>query len=135
MRIPKTESFIWLATVVFCLGGCGSQDTEHLARVGRKSAEKFGELTGGSHGKLANGLEALRANWDEVTLETRVTARLRWERDLEGAVIQVSANDGVVELKGTVMDLAQRQRAVRLARNTVGTVDVVDLLTEPAKLD
>ena len=64
----------------------------------------------------------------KIAPDARVSLRLRWEKDLQNLNIQVQAKDGIVELKGKVADMAQRQRAVQVARSTLGVVDVIDEL-------
>ncbi len=119
----------WLAALgCLALAGCDWQDTDRLARVGRKVDEKFHALTGGPQEKLSSGWLAMRTNWDAVTLDTRVSARLRWDKALADTPIQVSATDGVVELKGKVADLSHRQRAVEIALSTAGVTEVKDSL-------
>ena len=117
-----------LLAAALALAGCGGEDTEQLAKVARLSASKVEEMTGGAPDKVAAGLESMRASWSEPGLDARVALRLRWERDLQQATIQVQAKNGIVELKGAVRDMAQRQRAVQVARTTLGVIDVVDSL-------
>lgn len=118
-----------LACLAFFLAGCdGQEDVDRLARLGRKVVEKL-QGGPGEGGALSGPLRAVRGNWNELTLDARVSCRLRWDRDLEGASIRVRpAGAGSVELQGNVATLAQRQRAVDLARSTVGVNDVVDRL-------
>ena len=63
-----------------------------------------------------------------MTLDTRVAARLRWDKALVNHKIEVTAADGVVELKGKVGDLIQRRRAVEIAQSTAGVNEVRDSL-------
>jgi osmotically-inducible protein OsmY len=107
--------------------GCSNDDPDHLARVAKCVAAKGEGLTGDAD-KTLTGLQALQTNMDELTLDARVSARLRWDKDLAGAQIQVQARDGALEMTGTVRDLSQRRRAVDLAQSTVGTEKVVDRL-------
>ncbi len=59
--------------------------------------------------------------------------RLRWDKDMSGSDVQVrTVGPGVVELRGSVTDLAQRIRAVQLARTTEGVENVLDALTTQA---
>jgi hyperosmotically inducible protein len=58
-------------------------------------------------------------------LETKIAG----DAQLKGADIQVSARDGIVMLQGTVPNQAAKQRAVTMARQTAGVVQVVDRLT------
>jgi len=117
-----------ILTAVLCLAGCGSDDSEQLAKVARLSAAKVEDMTGGAPTKVAAGLDTMRANWNELALDVRVLLRLRWERDLQNVTIQVTAKNGIVELRGNLHDMAQRQRAVQLARTTAGVVEVMDSL-------
>lgn len=126
----KSRSRRWLPLyfgLALAAFGCNSQDTERLAKVARHLGDKLELLAGGADGRLPNW-QTLRPGMEELTLEARVSARLRWEQALEGAAIQVSVKDGNVELKGTVRDMGQRRRAVDLAGSTVGVVEVVDRL-------
>jgi osmotically-inducible protein OsmY len=118
------------ALIMFACG-CDSQDTNRLARAARCVAAKFESVTGNADDKLTAGLQAFRTDLNEMSLDTRISARLRWDKSLAGSKIQVRANGGVVELKGAVGDLAQRRRAVQLAESTVGAVQVTDLLEVP----
>jgi osmotically-inducible protein OsmY len=96
--------------------------------MARLSAAKVEEMTGGAPNKVAASLDSMRASWNELALDARVALRLRWEKDLQDATIQVQAKNGIVELSGKVADIVQRQRAVQVARATVGVADVVDSL-------
>jgi osmotically-inducible protein OsmY len=110
------------------LSGCAGDDPEGLARVARLSAAKVEELTGGAPNKVAASFDSMRANWNELALDARVSLRLRWEKDLQGTTIHVEARSGIVELRGKVKDIQQRQRAVQVAQSTTGTVEVIDSL-------
>ena len=110
------------------LAGCSNEDTEGLARVARLSAAKVEEMTGGAPNKVAASFESMRANWNELALDARVSLRLRWEKDLQSTTIQVEARNGIVEVKGKVADILQRQRAIQVAQSTTGVVEVIDSL-------
>jgi hypothetical protein len=122
----------WLLALgmVVLAAGCDGEDADRLARVGRKVNEKFHALTGGPQEKLSSGWLAMRSNFDDATLDTRVAVRLRWDKALTTASIRVNtASEGVVELKGKVTDLNQRRRAVEVAQSTAGVSEVKDSLT------
>lgn len=120
-----------LAVVLLGACGCGGEDADHLANATRLAAAKIDRLTDGAHGKLAHSVDAVRASWNDVALDARVAARLRWDKDLAGTSIQVRTLGNKVELTGAVTTLDQRQRAIHLARATVGVEDVIDGLTIP----
>ena len=126
---PARRRGRWLCLALACAAaGCG-QDADCLARVGTKSAAKLGAMTGGARARLSDGWQAVRGSVGEATLNSRVAVRLRWDKELAGADVQVqSSGPGVIRLQGTVADLAQRQRAVSLARSTQGVEAVTDEL-------
>jgi hypothetical protein len=115
--------------------GCQRADTDRLARVGHKLADKTELLSAQANNKLVTGFHTLRANLEDVGLDARVSARLRWDKALADVVIQVQVIDGHIQLSGTVPDLSMRRRAVELAESTIGVTEVVDALeittTEP----
>jgi osmotically-inducible protein OsmY len=108
--------------------GCDNQDTERLAKVGRTLAAKTEALSGGANGTLSTGWQAVRADLDEMALDARISARLRWDKNLANTQIRIHTHGGEVELLGTVADQSQRQRAVDLAGSTTGADKVTDKL-------
>jgi osmotically-inducible protein OsmY len=124
--MSKRWNLSWLGlTLLMC--GCCAQDADCLARVGRKTAARFDGLTGGARGKLSDGVQAVRAAWGETALDSRVMLRLRWDKTLADADIQVSTTGpGVIQLSGAVADAAQKSRAAELARATQGVEEVND---------
>jgi osmotically-inducible protein OsmY len=117
----------WLCLALVCAAaGCGP-DADCLARVGKKSAAQLDAVTGGARARLSDGWQAVRGSVGEAALNSRVAVRLRWDKDLAGADLQVtSPGPGVIRLQGTVADLRQRQRAVALAQSTQGVEAVTD---------
>jgi osmotically-inducible protein OsmY len=113
-----------LLLALAALAGCDGQDGERLARIGRKAVDRVQ-----ADDRLMGPLHAVGGNWNELTADARVSARLRWDKDLEGAPIQVEAvGPGDVRLSGTVATFELRQRAVGLANHTVGVRSVTDNL-------
>jgi hypothetical protein len=119
----------WPLAVIVILGlGCSDQDSACLARIGARLGTKVDMLTGGAESRLANGWKAVRANLDDMALDTRVSARLLWDKEMEGSHVQVQASDGEIILQGTVRDLVQKKRATLLSETTVGVDKVTDNL-------
>jgi hypothetical protein len=118
-----------LLAILVILSGCNRQDTDRLARVGRKGLARaetcLGTLAASLPGGWPGRLDGLT---DAAGLDLRVSARLRWEKTLAEAPIEVQAVGAVVELRGKVQDLAQRRRAVEIAETTAGVEKVNDLL-------
>jgi osmotically-inducible protein OsmY len=121
----------WLACLALLLAGCEGQDADRLAKIGRKVVDRLEMRTTGGSGRLPDSLQSIRGGVGEFAIDAKVAARLRWDKELEGASIQVGAlGGGSVKLTGTVPSLDARQRAVSLARSTSGVGNVVDELTE-----
>ncbi len=127
----RRASLFLLAYLIFA-GGCSCDDTDRLARVGHKVAARAAALAPDSDNKLARGWQSVSKGSTETSLAARVFNRLRWDKNLADAQIQVSAKGAVIELKGTVQDLDQRRRAVEIAESTTGVEKVVDALETPA---
>jgi hypothetical protein len=122
------KRWFW-AALALLICGCGGQDVDRLGRIASMTAGKFNDMVGGPHGKLANGWDAVFGAVSEATPDARVAARLRWDKALDQADIQVqSTGPGVVRLQGTVIDANQQQRAGELAEATLGVEQVVNEL-------
>jgi hypothetical protein len=119
----------YLTALALLICGCGGQDVDRLGRIASMTAAKFNDMAGGSHGKLANGWDAVCGVLSETTSEARVATRLRWDKALDKADIQVlPAGPGVIRLQGNVIDAGQQQRAGELAESTQGVEQVVNEL-------
>jgi osmotically-inducible protein OsmY len=64
----------------------------------------------------------------DAGLTGKVKAKLAAANDVPASRIEVSTRDGVVTLTGNVDDPAVKDRAIALARDTKGVVDVVDMI-------
>jgi hyperosmotically inducible periplasmic protein len=62
-------------------------------------------------------------------ITTKIQSRYFLDRDLKGRDIDVTTQNGVVTLSGTVQSEAARQQALAIARETDGVGQVVDRLT------
>lgn len=126
--------------VIRCLGvagllassGCDREDVDRLGRVGQKVEEKCHAALSGTENSLTAGLEAMKSNWKDTALDTRVTLRLRWEKGMEDTALKVSVEEGTLIIKGTVKTTGQRQTALSVAQATVGVEAVKDeIVVEP----
>ncbi len=92
----------------------GERIDRGLEQLSREVREKWGQI---------------RQSIDELGVQGRVYGRLRWDKALTAASIniEVQERDKVV-LTGVVANEKSRRKAVRLARNTVGVGEVVDRL-------
>jgi BON domain len=107
------------------LASCTAQDTECLARIGRKLADRSHGAADNVRGKVNGDLKALPTG---TTLKDRIEWRLRWDALLADVSIEVQVTGAEVELKGTVKNEAQRRRAGDLAETTAGVQAVNDML-------
>jgi osmotically-inducible protein OsmY len=117
-----------LLAFVALAAGCNQEEAERIVRIGHKLSARAESLSGDQIGSLSKGWQAVRNGWEETTLTGRVAARLRWDKKLADTQVQASAVGNVVELKGTVREASQRQRAVELAESTTGVEKVTDSL-------
>jgi hyperosmotically inducible periplasmic protein len=99
----------------------------------RRLGERIGE-------RIDRGIEALRQEWtqlresvDRMGVQGRVYSRLRWDKEIEtrGLDVEVQGESTVV-LQGYVQSAEAKEKAVRLARDTVGVTRVVDELVVAA---
>jgi hypothetical protein len=119
-----------LCGLALCCCGCKDGDVDRLSRLGGKLAQKGASLLGGGNGPLTRTLSSLRLHWGAVAVDSRVAARLSWDKNLEGLTIQVEADGTTVKLRGKVPDPARRRRAVDLATSTSGVEKVTDEMEE-----
>ena len=138
--------------------GCARDDTDRLARIGRKTMARADTITASLRGRVSEGVDAVRASLPEghpapadkpaavpehpapppvtppasvstTPLDARVLWRIRWDKALAGADIQVdSPMGGVVHLRGVVNDLSRQRRALELAESTEGVDRVINEL-------
>jgi osmotically-inducible protein OsmY len=65
---------------------------------------------------------------EDVWLVTKIQAKFVGDRDIKARTVNVSAHEGVVTLKGRVLNESERQLALTLASHTDGVKQVVDNL-------
>src|SRR5438034_7832597 len=65
----------------------------------------------------------------DVWLTTKIQSKFVGDRDVKATDIQVSSRNGVVTLKGRVLNEPIRQLAVAIAKNTDGVKQVVDQMS------
>ena len=66
----------------------------------------------------------------EQDLLARVYSRIHWDKILVGSTLELQVQaDGTVILRGAMTDKVSKERAILLARDTVGISRVVDEMT------
>ncbi len=104
----------------FSLVSCQSKDADHLAALGHRLGEKAKTLLSPA---------AYSLPMSELSIDSRVSARLKWDKAMAEAEIQVNGiGDSAVELTGKVRDMEQKQRAVEIAQTTAGVEKVMEKL-------
>jgi osmotically-inducible protein OsmY len=63
---------------------------------------------------------------DDATITTKIQAKYFLDRDVKAGALDVSTTDGVVLIEGVAPSQAARDRALAIARETEGVVQVVD---------
>ena len=95
-----------------------------------QAARERARATGAEIGeKVAIGTAKAAETLDEARLTTKVKSKMTLDDTLDGSRIHVSTEDEQVTLTGTVINEAQHQRALQLARETTGVSAVVDHLS------
>jgi hyperosmotically inducible periplasmic protein len=79
-------------------------------------------------GTTAAKAEPVVQQIDDATITTKIQAKYFLDRDVKAGAMDVTTKDGVVLLDGTVPTQASKERALTLARETDGVVQVVDRL-------
>lgn len=120
-----------LLAVSATFAGCTAQDTECLARIGRKLADRSHGAADSIRGQVDGDLKAMPLGGalpKDNVLRERIAARLRWDALLADARIDVQVTGQEVDLKGTVKNDAQRRRAADIAETTAGVQAVNEAL-------
>jgi hyperosmotically inducible periplasmic protein len=76
-----------------------------------------------------NPSDAARAMYTDGSLTAAVKAKLMGEATFSALLFDVDTDDGVVTLSGTVRTQAEKDLALKLARETTGVKSVTDRLT------
>jgi osmotically-inducible protein OsmY len=102
------------------VGTTGQRDDVDTDRA-RETGAKVGE-------KIAVGANAAERALEDAALTAKIKSKLALDDQVEALRIDVDTTGDVVTLSGTVRSDAERERAVRLARETEGVRRVVDRL-------
>ena len=102
--------------------GTAGGDAQAARERARATGAEIGE-------KVAIGTAKAAETLDEARLTAKVKSKMTLDDTLDGSRIHVSTEDQQVTLTGTVINEAQHQRALQLARETTGVSAVVDHLS------
>ena len=101
--------------------GTNSADAEAAKAQGKAIVDKTATTVGNAATKLEQAV-------DEGSLTLKIKSKMALDDMVKARTINVDTTGSVVTLTGTVESNQERERAVRLARETVGVTDVVDKL-------
>lgn len=102
-----------------------SGSTSVNAEAARDQGKAIADKTAATVDKAATKLEQAV---DEGTLTLKIKSKMALDDMVKARTIKVDTTGSVVTLTGTVESNQERERAVRLARETVGITNVIDKL-------
>jgi hyperosmotically inducible periplasmic protein len=97
--------------------GTTGVDTQRAREVGAQVGEKTAEVANQAKTAL-----------DDGALTAKIKSKMALDDTVKALDINVDTANGIVTLSGTVRSEAERQRALRLAKETNGVREVVDRL-------
>ncbi len=116
MNAPQL--FCGVLTLSLVAGGCHRQASEaDVKQTASDAAAKIKVESAQARDQLA-----------DVWLSTKIHSKFIGDRDIEAKDVSVSTKDGVVTLKGRVLNEPMRQLAIAIAKDTDGVKQVVNQL-------
>ncbi|OUS70920.1 transporter [Pseudoalteromonas sp. A601] len=85
------------------------------------------------HKRMKSGVDDTESDLTDAKISTVITTRFLFNSEVGGTDIDVDTDKGVVTLKGTVESEAEKQLAMKIAKNAEDVRDVVDELTVVAE--
>jgi len=132
LRASWISGTVAILTVVLSTPAQAQQVPEPNQRQG--FAERLGERVDRGIERLGTeafeGWQALRRSVDRFGVQARVYSRLRWDKEIATADIEVVVEgEGVVVLRGELRDAQAKRKAIELAQDTIDVQKVVDELS------
>jgi osmotically-inducible protein OsmY len=110
------------------------QRNERPAVIGTAGSVETAKERGAEMGeKVAIAAAKVKEGAGEAALTSKIKAKMVLDDNIKARAIDVTTNGGTVTLSGTVGSVDEHDRAVRLARETVGVTHVVDHLRVEVK--
>jgi len=128
------RSLLLLSLVL--IAGCAESDAEKVRRVGEKTYDRAATLAVQTWDELGRTLLDAAPKTEAVPdVKARVEYRLKWDRELAEVKIDVVMDAEDVVLVGKLKSESLKERALRLASDTVGVIKVKDelLLEKPSE--
>ena len=103
--------------------------TEKIKSKAGSAVESIKKGAASAEGAISNQFQKAKNAVTNMEIEARVYARIHWDKNLTGSKIELGAPKvGTISLTGTVLDTKAKAKALELATDTVGVVNVVDNL-------
>ena len=102
--------------------------SESVGTSGSLDVDKARERGAALGEKAAVAAQKVGETMEEAALTTKIKAKMALDDTIKARAIDVTTNDAVVTLSGSVGSIAERERAVSLARETAGVSRVIDHL-------
>ena len=117
----------------FVLGGWTGSRTSQQTETPTATSGTVNTSTARERGaqigeKAAVATAKVKETVEEAALTTKIKAKMALDDSVKSRAIDVTTNGSTVTLSGTVGSAAERDRAVRLTRETDGVTRVVDHL-------
>ncbi len=126
---------VLVAVGTFFLGWWGSGHFRGIDRpaatvgtTGRIDTEKAKEVGAEVAAKTVEAANKAGAVLSDSALTAKIKSKMALDDSVKARSIDVSTTDHIVTLKGTVGSVAEHDRAVQLAKETVGVERVIDRL-------
>jgi hypothetical protein len=117
-----------VCTMLGCLLSAAVAPAPAPAQI-RELGDRIGEGVSRLGEEIRGGWAELRGTIDRFGLHGRVYSRLHWDVALQGAALDITAQEpNTIVLRGSVPDETAKRKAVQLARETVGVGQVIDEL-------
>jgi osmotically-inducible protein OsmY len=111
----------------------GERPAQTVGTTGQINTEKARERGAELGEKAAAAANKVAETVGEAAITTKIKAKMALDDSVKARAIDVSTQETVVTLSGTVQTPAERARAVALARETSGVTKVVDrIVVQPA---
>jgi hyperosmotically inducible protein len=120
MTINPTKFAALVSGVLLALGaaGCASWNAN---KSGSASNKGYSSTASAEHRTAGQHVS-------DATITAKVKTAFAVDKTVKARDINVDTREGVVTLNGTVSSSAEKDRAISIARNTSGVVDVKDNL-------
>ena len=119
-------------TLAIGLFACATAQPVHAQQgLGERIGQQLDQGLDRLGDQLREGWESLRKTVDRMGVQGRVYSRLRWDKHIATAEIDVDVDadeEGTVALRGVLPSAQAKQKAVQLAQDTVGVNRVIDEL-------